>query len=223
MAKRTCDPTSGSIGKQTYGIGRNGQFVRYRAIPANPKTITQESQRAILTTQSKAWDALTDDQRKAWSTAASGYNSKARLGTSGPLTGNQYFCQINCALVTLGIDAFSNPPAYEAPGENTTGSLVITNTAGVIAITVGSPDAQPSNTEVWSSKPCRPGVQRTPELFLLGILPAPSAGAASLTNLLTSKWGVLRVGERIFVGIQTLSASGAKAPMVITTAVVPAV
>lgn len=200
MAKRTCDPTSGSIGKQTYGIGRNGQFVRYRAIPANPKTIAQEAQRALLTTVSQDWDGLTDDQRTAWSVAASGYNSKSRLGTHGPLTGNQYFCRINATLGLLALDQVDAPPAYIAPGADPTSSLTITNTVGVIAVKLGEP-SDPGNTlQVWSGKPCKPGVQRTPELFFLGVCPTPSQGSSTITSLVTAKWGVLPVGVKLFIG-----------------------
>jgi hypothetical protein len=221
MAKRTCDPTSGSIGKQTYGIGRNGQFVRYRAIPANPKTITQEAQRALLTTVSKDWDRLSDDQRKAWSVAATGYNSKTRLGSHGPLTGNQYFCRINATLGLISLDQVDDPPAYIAPDADPTSSLTITNTAGTIAIKLGMPDDPGISLQVWSSKPCKPGVQRTPELFFLGLCAAPAQGSATITSLVTAKWGVLPVGVKLFIGTRQ-QAGGFVGPMSIWQDTVPA-
>jgi hypothetical protein len=220
MAKRQCDPTSGSIGKQTYGIGRNGQFVRARVIPANPDSADQQRAREILTTQSRAWDGISDAQRTAWSVAASGYNSKARLGMSGALTGNQYFVQINATLTLMGEDAVLDPPAYEAPPPNTTTTLTITNPAGAVAITLGEPDTVDDATQLWCSKPCKPGVQRVPELFFLAAEPAAAAGKSNITLLVTTKFGVLTVGDRIFVGTRT-TAGGFLGKMATFTAVVP--
>jgi hypothetical protein len=56
MAKRTCDPTIGSIGPQTYWLGRNGQIVRQRVVPANPQTTYQKTVRANLKTSTTELD-----------------------------------------------------------------------------------------------------------------------------------------------------------------------
>ena len=63
MAKRVCDPTSGKIGSQVYMIGRNGQVVRTRVIPANPRSQAQTDARGIFQTASQAWDSLTELNR----------------------------------------------------------------------------------------------------------------------------------------------------------------
>jgi hypothetical protein len=220
MAKRQCDPTSGSIGKQTYGIGRNGQFVRARVIPANPDSPEQQRAREILTSQSRAWDGISDAQRAAWSVAASGYNSKSRLGMSGALTGNQYFVQINATLLLMGEDQILDPPDYVAPPPNTTSGLTITNIVGTIAIHLSEPTDVDSGTQLWCSKPCKAGVQRVPELFFLGQEPAELASVSNITSMVTAKWGVLPVGTRIFVGTRT-RADGFLGKMVTFTAVVP--
>ena len=111
MAKRVCDPTSGSIARETYLVGRNGQVVRTRAIPQNPNTLAQIAARASLATASQMWRTLTQPQREAWTVAAGNVPSRPRLGQSGPLTGEQLFCKLNAALSLMGAELVTTPPA----------------------------------------------------------------------------------------------------------------
>ena len=66
MALRTCDPTVGSIGKQTYMLLNGMQAVRTRSVPSNPRTPQQTLARGNLKLASKAWDTLTQAQMLAW-------------------------------------------------------------------------------------------------------------------------------------------------------------
>jgi hypothetical protein len=221
MAKRKCDPTSGSIGTETYLIGRNGQVVRDRVTPANPRTSPQTMQRSILATVAARWRTLTDGDRTSWSSAARTHQTKPRLGMSGPLTGEQLFCRINTVLATFGQDQVDIPPAYPVFGLLATVNLVITNTVGVIAIKLTCPNSPGENTAVRASAPCSAGIARTPRQVLIGTVPTPAQGSADITSLYTARFGVPGEGSRLFVTCNMFT-DGWESPFVTFTAVVPA-
>jgi len=221
MAKRVCDPTSGSIGKETYLIGRNGQVVRTRAIPSNPKTAAQVAARADFKTASQGWDALTDDQRAAWRVFGSALKSKSRLGMSGSLTGNQAFVQVNAALEASGDEQVTDPPAAPAfTGTNVT-ALVITNTAGVISLKLSTTDSPPDGTELWGAGPVKAGVNRTPGMVLLGTLNSPVTGKVDISAQYAARFGSPPVGSRVFVAVREME-NGLKGEELGFNATVPA-
>lgn len=220
MAKRQCDPTSGSIGLQTYLVGKNGQLVRIRKAPKNPKSAAQIAQRNILADCARAWRILTDAQRAAWAAAAEGVKSKPRLAQYGMLSGEQLFCKINATLATCGQDRVDSPPAFPAfePTEYT--GLTITSTGGVIAVKLNMMSDMPEGTMVRVSKAVSAGIGRTPRLAYVGTPPATAQGFADITALYTGKYGVLVAGRRIFVGVNQ-QVSGWIDDPVVYDAVVP--
>jgi hypothetical protein len=220
MAKRICDPTSGKIGSQVYGIGRNGQFVRTKVIPANPNTASQQTVRGAFTTASQNWDTLTQAQQLAWIAAAANYQTRKVLGMSGPLTGNQMFVRINTNLAEVGQPGVDVPPVTPAIPAVGSVNLVITNTAGVIALRLTTPVDPGEGQVVKGSAPVKNGVHRNPGTVTLGTTPAPAQGSCVITGLYTAKFGVPPVGTKVFVECyQTLN--GFDGPRVTFSAVVP--
>ena len=220
MAKRLCDPTSGKIGSQIYLLGRNGQVVRNRVIPANPNTARQQIVRGQFSQQSARWDAIDDVERAAWIAAAADQQTRARLGMSGPMTGNQLFVRVNTNLLQLGEDVVDVPPAVPAIGLPAPAGLVITNAAGVITLKLTCPNDPSENTFLMGGAPQRAGVSRPPSMPVLGIVPAPSQGSANITGLYTTRWGVPGVGTRVFIRCQ-LSVCGYDGPTVTFDKLVP--
>lgn len=221
MAKRTCDPTSGSIGTETYLVGRNGQVVRDRVTPFNPRTSPQTLQRSTLATVSARWRTLTDGQRTSWSSAALSHQTKPRLGMSGPLTGEQLFCRINAVLLTFGQDQVDVPPPYPVFPTLAPRGLVITNTADVIAIKLTCPSNPGENTALRASAPCSAGIARTPRQVIIGTVPTPAAGSSDITSAYVARYGVPGVGSRLFVTCNQF-VDGWESPLVTFTGVVPA-
>lgn len=218
--KRICDPSSGKLGNQVYLLGRNGQVVRTRVVPSNPSSSAQTTARANFTTASKGWDLLTQAQQLAWIAAAAALQSKARLGMSGPLTGNQYFVKVNANLLELGSAMVDAPPA--APEDQDAGAvnLVITNTGGTIAVRLTCPTTPSEGTTVLAAAPVRNGVHRCPNLVSLGEIPAPVTGSSTITTQYTARFGVPAVGSKVWVGVKT-SANGVDGPLKTFSAVVP--
>jgi hypothetical protein len=220
MAKRTCDPTVGSIGPQVYLVGRFGQVVRQRVVPANPNTAAQRLTRGFLRTQAKAWDTILPAQRIAWNTAAKDWQSKTRLGMHGPLTGEEFFIRINCNLQLLGEDAVKDPPALPAIGDNALTVFTITNTGGVIALKFTAPTAVDPATILMASPPVRQGITRQPELYFIGCAPAAVTGVSTITGLYTTKFGAPPVGRKVFITAH-VQTDGYPGPTTAWAAIVP--
>lgn len=205
MAKRVCDPTVGSIGNQTYLLGRNGQVVRTRAVPSNPNTPQQIITRANLRACAIAFDALTQAQIAAWNAAAADQQTKARLGMSGAMTGLQYFVKVNGVLMENGQARVTDPPVVPAIAAAGADTASFENDGGVLTASIHFTGALPANTELWASAPQNAGVTRTPAMVHLGTVPALVGNAANITALYSAKYGVPAVGQVVFVKVATRS------------------
>ncbi len=193
-------PQSGKRGLYVSQQGRYGLISRAYVVPANPRTPAQMSVRAILARVAARWRGLTEEQRAAWVAAASGVMSAGRLG-SGPLTGGQLFNKINCTLAQFGQDQVDAPPARPVFPELAPQGLVITNTAGAIALKLTCAGDPGDGTIVRASKPVSQGYQKFTNFRVLGTCPAPAAGSADITSLYSARYGVPAVGAKVFVRV----------------------
>ena len=79
---------------------------------------------------SRAWSGLLSEaQREAWCEAGPKVQSAKRLGTAGPLTGQQHFQGINSARARIGLEMLLLPPAPLVFSPNPFGQLLITDWA----------------------------------------------------------------------------------------------
>ena len=197
MAKRICDPTSGKIGNQVYQNSRNGQVVRTRAIPTNPKSTQQVEARDNLTAAAIAYDALTEAQQNAWIAAAGEVMSQSRLGMSGTLTGLQYYVKVNAALLEIGEAQVDDPPATPTFDDADLGAMTCVNTGGTNVLKVAAGNDLGLNTQVFAAAPVNSGVRRQPDLVNLGPAPTVSGGFTTFSALYVARFGQPAVGKRI--------------------------
>ena len=184
--------------------GRYGLVSRRRVIPINPRTRRQTEVRWNFADQARRFGHLTDAQREAWHAAAATYRSHPRQGQSGPLTGLHLFIRINCKLALFGLEPLNTPPPPPVFPELAPQDLVITNTAGVIAVKLVCPADPGENTVLRASSPKSPGVGICREFRVIGVCPAPVAGLADITALYTACFGAPPVGRRIFLRASTM-------------------
>ena len=192
-------PQSGKRGLYVSQNGRYGQISRILAIPANPRTTGQLDVRQRLAKFTQAWRGLTPNQRTAWILAAKNHQSKARCGQSGPLTGGQFFVQINCNLAIMGASSVVVPPAAVTFPTLVPSSLEVTNTLGVLAIKMVCGDDPTEYTMIRASAPQSAGINACSDFRLLGECPQPVLGKADITSLYVNKFGDPGVGAKIFV------------------------
>jgi hypothetical protein len=194
-------PQSGKRGLTVSQGGRNGQISRALVIPANPQTDAQLRVRGFLRTVAASWSTLTQAQRDAWTAEASQHQSKARLGQSGPLTGLQLYAKINCALLIIGSDVVSAPPASPNFGLLPVTGLTITNAAGVITLKLATTDTPADGTMLWGAKPCSQGISTTSGVVFLGTLDSPVGNAIDISTAYKARYGSPTVGKKVFVRV----------------------
>jgi hypothetical protein len=197
-------PQVGKLGLTVTWHGRNGQLRRILAIPKNPRTDRQLEVRDLLQQQARRFDALTDVQQDAWNVAGAGFHSTPSLGQSGPLTGLQLFVRVNCKLGLLGQDAVDVPPvAPQFPALAPQG-LVITNTTGVVAVTLTCPTNPGENTVLRASPPQNSAIRACRNYRIIGTCPVPTGGSADITSLYVAEFGAVPIGKRLFVQASTM-------------------
>jgi hypothetical protein len=184
--------------------GRYGLVSRRRVIPANPKTPRQTEVRSSFAVQARRFGQLTDAQRDAWNAEAATYQSQRRQGQSGPLTGLHLFVRVNCKLALFGLAPLDTPPPPPVFPELAPQELIITNTAGVIAVKLVCAADPGDNTVLRASPPKSPGVGICREFRVIGMCPAPVAGLADITALYTACFGPPPVARRIFLRASTM-------------------
>ena len=194
-------PQSGKRGLNVSQAGQFGQISRALAIPANPRTPAQMTTRGILTKVSARWRALLETQRAAWMAAAKEAKSSSRLGQSGTLSGFLLFTKINCTLAQFGQTQVDAPPDHPQFPDLAAQNLVITNTAGVIAIRLTCPTDPGENTIVRGSAPVSQGRETCRDFRVLGMCPAPVAGSSDITGLYTARYGVPTVAKKVYIQV----------------------
>jgi hypothetical protein len=184
--------------------GRYGFVSRRHVIPTNPRTERQLEVRRHLAEQTRRFGDLTDAQREAWNAAAATFRSHPRQGQSGPLTGHHLFIRVNCKLALFGLEPLNTPPPPPVFPELAPQDLVITNTAGIIAVKLVCPADPGGDTVLRASPPKSAGVGICREFRIIGMCPAPVDGLADITALYTACFGPPPVGRRIFLRASTM-------------------
>ena len=192
-------PQSGKRGLNVSQNGRFGQISRIFSVPSNPRTDAQMNIRDTFAQVTKAWRALTDEQRAAWAAAAQTVMSKSRCGTSGPLTGSQLYTKLNATVALVGGDNMDAPPMPPAFDHNPVGALAISNDGGEITLRLACPNQPTTDILVRATAPVSAGVSNTSDYRILGVLPAPAQGACNITAMYVARFGVPPVTAKVFV------------------------
>jgi len=111
------------------------------------------------------------------------------------------FTKINCTLAQFGQPQVDAPPLRPQFPDLAPQNLVITNTAGVVALKLTCPTNPGQNTIVRGSKPVSQGVEVCKDFRILGTCPAPTAGASDITSLYTARYGTPKVGTKVYVQV----------------------
>src|ERR1035437_9225176 len=192
-------PQSGKRGLTVSQSTPFGQMSRTLAIPANPRTQSQMTIRDNLARVAARWRALDETERIAWMEAATEAKSNPRLGQSGSLSGFQLFTKINCTLSQLGQDEVDLPterpqfPALSPQG------LVITKTAGVVALKLTCLGDPGENTVIRAGRAVSQGREKWNDFRIIRPCPAAGAGSADITALYPARFGPPTVAKKVFV------------------------
>ncbi len=108
----------GSIGGQTASRNRNGNYIRARTTPVNPRSSRQNKVRSVIQYLAQYWSkTLEQAQRDAWEVYAAAITRQNKLGSQIKLTGFNHFIRSNApllqsdkAIVAAGPTTLTLPP-----------------------------------------------------------------------------------------------------------------
>ena len=103
-------PMSGSANWRTASRNRNGQYIRNRSIPVQPRSTAQLAIRGFMALASQGWRNLSDGAREAWRTYGLAHPRTDSLGQSNPPTGAQAHAGINSFRLLNGLAQVTEPP-----------------------------------------------------------------------------------------------------------------
>ncbi len=193
-------PRSGSYAGVTSSRNRNGQYVRTRATPVNPRSTAQVATRTRQTVNAAAWRALTANQRAGWSDLGLSMTRTDQLGQSYNLTGFQAYCSVNNVLANASSALVSDAPALTTPVGLLTMTLTLTNAAFSIAYTT-TPLAAGVKAVIRVSPQVSAGRNFQADFRVLAVTAAAAASPYNAFAGYSAKFGVPITGNKIFVSV----------------------
>jgi hypothetical protein len=207
-------PRSGSFGGVTSSRNRYGQYVRTRAIPVQPNTPAQGTQRALMSASAATWRTLTDTQRAGWSDLAQSINRTDSLGQSHTMTGFDCFCSVNMNLAQAGDANITAAPALVTPPTILTAT--ITATAGTPALSIAytpTPLGAGQRLFTYASPQRSAGRKFEKDMRLIAHSAAAAASPANILAAYILRMGALVAGNRIFFAFRTYQAGFLSGPL----------
>lgn len=103
----------GKLGGQVFSKNRGGAYIRTKVTPSNPRSLDQQSNRALLGSLSQGWSALTDEQRATWNAAVPNWARTNIFGDSHNPSGKNLYVQLNKNILAVGLTAIDVAPEKE--------------------------------------------------------------------------------------------------------------
>lgn len=216
-----------SIANNTLLSGRADGNVYFRnhvirgfAMPANPNTAAQTTQRGNFGSLSGNWNSLTDAQRASW--LALTVNVTDRLGHNVALSGKELYVALNRNLFNSGNAALTTAPTPASP--LSPASLSISNAqAGGVEITYTATPIPAGTTYLVFATAQQTAGTYKPSLSkykLIAVLPAATASPQDITTEYENRFGQLSAGGSVFVRVIAIkNSTGFAAPAVSARAV----
>ena len=211
-------PQSGSQAGTTASRNRNGQYLRSRAIPVNPRSAKQGVVRARLASSAAIWRTLTSDARAGWADLAASFHRKDSLGQDYTPTGFQMFCSVNNNLTACSASVLTAAPALVTPPALLTATVTLTAASFSIAYTA-TPLAANTYLMAFASPQRSAGRAFEGDFRLIKVSTAAQASPMVILSEYTARFGVPVVSNRIFLSLVTMNGGFCSGPLV-TSAVV---
>lgn len=180
-------PSSGSVNWRTASRNRNGQYIRNRSIPVQPRSSAQLAMRGFMTLASQSWKELLGDHQTAWKTFGSLHPRTDSLGQSNGLTGQQAFVSVAATNQLLG-DAIPTGAPPQDPDFSAFREGTIDSTDGVTTITGYTPP-QGGRVMIWASKPASTGRRFFGAPLYLQSSDVDATADIDITTQLALRWG----------------------------------
>lgn len=197
-------PMSGSREAQTFSRNRYGQYVRTRAIPVNPSSSFQVTQRARFAQLTADYRDLTDLQRAGWAALGASMFRTDALGQTYSLTGLQAYISVNGNNLDAGNSVVSDAPSLATPAALTTITLTFSTSAMTVAYTA-TPLGAGERLFVYCSPQRSEGRNFEGDLRLVHVSAAAAASPADIESAYVARFGTPVIGNRIFAAAHRYS------------------
>jgi hypothetical protein len=172
-----------------------------------------------MTTLSRLWNDLTEEQWAAWQRLADQVYSRPNLGQSGKLNSCQLFKKINSVLSTCHRELLLDAPPLPQFGPNPVEGFVVRKARGrlVFKLRVSGKVRWEARSPledlmVYGWTPCNAGANKNDLYTFLGLLRPPASGESDITEMYLAKleeWRKLKPkryrvpleGSRIFIRV----------------------
>lgn len=206
-------PQSGSQANTVASRNRFGQYYRTRAIPVQPRTTRQVSNRGTFGSLATNWSTiLTDSQRQQWRDYAGITPVVNSLGVSIYLTGFQTYVGVNQLLARAGLSNVAVPPVSPGFATNIVTGITAVATGSVVTVSFAT-FAAPNAYQVFAGQPRLPGQNFEGNYRFISKSPTPaSAGTQVISTAYTNVWGAITsgAGKKIFFRVLDFETGGAK-------------
>lgn len=211
-------PQSGSQADTTASRNRFGQYNRTRSMPTQPRTAAQVQARQNLSTASKAWSQLTDEQRIAWNAYATAHPITDSLGQTVALTGHMMFVSVNTSNMQAGYAAQDNVP-NGIPIESPILVIAVATAAG-LSVTATAPIPLNTTAIVFVSPPMSPGRSFNGDFRIVAVNAGTNAANQVVLTAanLSAKYGTLAANQKFFISA-ILTSGGNVSPRDVATVV----
>ena len=183
---------------------RHGIICYTAFIPINPRTPAQVRVRGNWRAANARWPKLREEWRRSWCEVAETINSKPRGGQQGKLTGYLLFMKISAARENWDLPPVDLPPARPRFPKLAVARLLVTNVGNAIKISLSCPHDPGVHTLLRASAPLSAGRNTCTQFRVIGKCPTPKQGCADITDLYIARFGVPRVGSKIFVQVNQM-------------------
>lgn len=203
------DVIRNKIGDTVFYRAYGQQLSRTRVNPTNTRTTARDTNRTRLADIATIWkDDLSEDERSRWREAARTIGPRPHRSGYGPLSGWQYFHNVNLVLENIGVGTIIEPPTRQTPDPVLTVTVnTLDATAPSILLDVTGAEGPNTHLIVYATRDVGPGVLSVNGTTRQIATFAPGATRPlDVTSAWTSKFGTLTPGERI--NFQVCAASG---------------
>lgn len=208
----------GTAGGLTFSANAFGPYAKTWSRSANQRTTAQSTQRGILGSFAKGWDALTGPQRNGWiaysrDPAQDLINS---LGETYSASGFNWYVRINTHLTIAGAAARDVAPTLTRPLAPIIQLVQMrvggTPTQSVITFTVGDPDLTALHiafARIVNSL----GITTVPDKMPFIVIAVPNASRIIFIKTpVEARFGQVAIGQQILVSSRIQDAHGQRGP-----------
>jgi hypothetical protein len=198
----------GKIGGHVMSKNRGGAYMRTKVTPSNPRTATQQANRALLGSLSASWSSLTDAFRASWNGAVNDWVSTNIFGDTIKPTGKNLYVALNKNINAIGGATIDTAPEKVEMPILGLAAVGIDITEGEITIQYAG-DVDAVQVVVASTGPLSAGTSFTKGKFRkiyneLGADLSPEL----LYDAYVNRFGVPTAGQNISFEVKLVEANG---------------